>query len=145
MLTREQLSDCLHENGYKATPQRLAVYECLARTNEHPTAEALYARLHPEYPAMSFSTVYKTMDILHKLNLVKVLNMGEESARYDADISCHQHIQCTDCGRVEDLRLDLAAIRKEAGSLSHYEVQAQELYIYGLCPACRKKESLNEL
>ena len=142
MLTKEQLSDCLHENGYKATPQRLAVYEYLARTNEHPTAEMLYARLHTDYPAMSFSTVYKTMDILRRLNLVKVLNTGEECSRYDADIRCHQHIQCTECGRVEDLQLDLDRIRNEAGSLSHYDVQSQELYLYGLCPECKKKSKL---
>jgi len=142
MLTNNQLSEILHKNGYKATPQRLAVYESLARTREHPTAEMLYARLLPEYPSMSFSTVYKTMDILHKLHLIKVINTGEESFRYDADTSMHQHIQCSACGRVDDLYLDLSGIRKEAGTCSDYEVHAQELYFYGLCPECRTGKPL---
>jgi len=143
MLTTHQLSAFLHKNGYKATPQRLAVYECLARTKEHPTAEMLYARLLPDYPSMSFSTVYKTMDILHQLHLVKIINTGEESFRYDADTTMHQHIQCTFCGRVDDLRMDLSGIRKEAEAASEYEVKAQELYFYGLCPKCRRMESCN--
>lgn len=140
MLTKEQLADFLHKNGYKATPQRLAVYECLAQTQEHPTAEMLYERLLPSYPSMSFSTVYKTMDMLHRLNLVKRINAGEESFRYDADTGAHEHICCTKCGRVDDLRLDLAPVRKEAGSKSQYDVQSQELYLYGVCPACKMKK-----
>ena len=139
MLTKSQLADFLHKKGYKATPQRLAVYEYLTRTHAHPTAEMLYAQLRHEYPSMSFSTVYKTMGILHKLNLVKVINTGEESFRYDADTSRHQHIQCTECGRVEDLYLDLDGIRLEAGRESRYEVRAQELYFYGVCPECKKE------
>ena len=106
---------------------------------EHPTAEMLYEHLLPDYPSMSFSTVYKTMDILHRLNLVIVINTGEDCFRYDADISRHQHIQCTECGRRMDLHLDLSALQKEAGYKSDFEVNAQEQYFYGVCPDCKKK------
>ena len=99
MLTGMEVAKVLRDNGYKVTPQRLAVYDSLAHTKEHPNAEMLFAQLQPKFPSMSFATVYKSIEILNKLHLIKVLNTGEESFRYDADVSDHQHIQCLCCGR----------------------------------------------
>ena len=103
MLTNSELTAILRENGYKVTPQRLAVYETLAATHEHPSAEMLYKTLRPKYPSMSFATVYKTVEILNRLHVIQIINTGEDSFRYDADISDHHHVQCTCCGKVEDL------------------------------------------
>ena len=40
---------------------------------------------------MSLATVYKTLDILNEIGLVQVLNVGEESFRYDANTESHPH------------------------------------------------------
>ena len=140
MLNAKEVAHSLRQNGYKVTPQRLAVYEWLSRSHEHPTAEMLYHRLQPKYPSMSLSTVYKTMDIFEKLQLVKVINTGEDSYRYDAETSEHAHVQCLKCGKVEDVWVDPIEIREQAGRDSGYEVQKQALYFYGICPCCRSKK-----
>ena len=67
MLNNQELTALLRQNGYKVTPQRLAVYEALANTKQHPSAEMLFGTLQPKYPSMSFATVYKTVEILNKL------------------------------------------------------------------------------
>ena len=84
----------LREKGFKVTPQRLAIYSALSGTKEHPSAEMLFNQLQPHYPTMSLATVYKTIEILRELELVQVLNTGEDSFRYDADTSNHPHIRC---------------------------------------------------
>ena len=139
MLTGMEVAKVLRDNGYKVTPQRLAVYDSLAHTKEHPNAEMLFAQLQPKFPSMSFATVYKSIEILNKLHLIKVLNTGEESFRYDADVSDHQHIQCLCCGRVDDLRMDTKAFVHEAEAKSGYTIESQQAYFYGICPECRKK------
>lgn len=144
MLTMKQVAQSLREHGYKVTPQRLAVYESLSHTHEHPTAEILYSQLQDKYPSMSLSTVYKTMDILEKLHLVRVMNTGEDSARYDAETTDHQHIQCMVCGRVDDVKIDAADVQEQARRYSGYEVQRQEIYFYGICPRCRSSEETAE-
>jgi Fur family peroxide stress response transcriptional regulator len=141
MFSGMEVAKILRDNGYKVTPQRLAVYDCLAHTKSHPNAEMLYRALQPQFPSMSFATVYKSIEILNRLNLVKVLNTGEESFRYDADISNHQHIQCVRCGRVDDLRMDASAFVDEAEKESGYEVKGEEAYFFGICPECRKKSA----
>lgn len=137
MLTMKQVAQALRNNGYKVTPQRLAVYESLSHTHEHPTAEILYSGLQDKYPSMSLSTVYKTMDILEKLRLVRIMNAGEDSARYDAETGDHQHIRCLVCSRVDDVEIDAANVQEQAEHNSGYEVQRQDIYFYGICPQCR--------
>ncbi|MGL5206097.1 MAG: Fur family transcriptional regulator [Acidaminococcaceae bacterium] len=140
MLTSQSLAGVLRNSGFKVTPQRLAVYEALAKTKAHPNAELLYNELRPKYPSMSFATVYKTVEILNELGLITVLNTGEGSSRYDADASEHAHIQCTVCGRVDDVGpLSVAELDAEVNADTGYEVQGQKLYFYGVCPACKNK------
>ena len=140
MLKSIELAKILRANRCKVTPQRLAVYETLAKTNEHPTAEAIYKRIKPIYPTMSFATVYKSVEILNKLKVIQVLNTGEDSFRYDADTSEHSHIQCTVCGRVDDIKpLQVEALRDEVAKNTSYELEWQQLYFYGRCPNCQKR------
>ena len=73
MLTSQELSALLRNHGYKVTPQRLAVYEALAEQPWHPNAEMLYSKLQPKYPAMSFATVYKTVEILRDIKAIQIL------------------------------------------------------------------------
>ena len=59
------------EKKLKLTPQRLAVYQFLKNTNEHPSAENIYKALHEAYPTMSLATVYKTLKTLVEIGLVQ--------------------------------------------------------------------------
>ena len=91
---------------------------------------------------MSFATVYKTVEILQKINVIQILNTGEDSMRYDADTSIHHHIQCMECNRVDDLDdLDSLALVKDAERLSGYEIVGHQFYFFGVCPECRKKNA----
>lgn len=139
MYTRKELGIELRSNGCKVTPQRIAVYEFLASTKAHPTVEIIYQKLHSVYPNMSLATVYKTVDALQKMGIIQELNTGEEAFRYDAETVPHAHIQCTVCGRVDDVP-DLAAagLQQEVAESTGYEVASQQLYFYGVCPHCKK-------
>lgn len=141
MLTSQELSTLLRDHGYKVTPQRLAVYEALAEEPWHPNAEMLYSKLQPKYPAMSFATVYKTVEILQDVKAIQILNTGEDSYRYDANMHEHYHLCCTQCGRIEDVAID-AHMREQ---LTHmlkdtrgYAISGGQFYFYGLCPHCQK-------
>lgn len=141
MLTSQELTDMLRGHGYKVTPQRLAVYEALADEVWHPNAEMLYRKLQPKFPAMSFATVYKSIEILQAINVIRVLNIGEDSYRYDANITEHCHLHCLQCGRVEDAMPDGAAtdnLTQLVEASSGYAINTRQFFFYGLCPECRK-------
>ena len=145
MLQAKEVTQILRAHGYKVTPQRLAVYHALARTTAHPQAETLYAELLPLYPTMSLATVYKTLGILCEVGLAQELNVGEDAYRYDANTAPHPHICCRVCGRVDDVSgLSLTGLQREAASCTGYEVTEQQVYFYGVCPACREQELRDE-
>ena len=138
-LKPKEVTALLRERGFKVTPQRLAVYNALAHTTEHPSAEALYQELLPDYPTMSLATVYKSLNILCAVGIVQELNVGEDSFRYDARISSHPHIRCMHCGRVDDVKtLPTADFSAQVMAETGYQLTGQQYYFYGVCPQCQQ-------
>lgn len=136
-MTREEIAALFREHGIKVTPQRLAVYEILNQSRNHPSAEQIFRRLVAQNPAISLSTVYKTLDTLRNAGLILLLNVGEDSHRYDGNPEPHGHLVCTSCHRVDDLDESLLGdVSKLLQRKSHYHLTALNLYLYGLCPEC---------
>ncbi len=137
---KHDITTMLREKGFKVTPQRLAIYDVLCGTKEHPSAEMVFNQLQPYYPTMSLATVYKTIEILRKIGLVQVLNVGEDSFRYDAHVENHPHIRCILCKRVEDVQeIDATAFVEQVAQKLAYRLTGQQFYFYGVCPECQKK------
>ena len=136
----KEVAQILREKGLKVTPQRIAVYNMLCNSMEHPNAEMIYKTLEPTNPTMSLATVYKTLDFFKQLGLVNELNVGEPSSRYDAVVQCHPHTVCKVCGRVEDLHLEaLTEVAKKLAPDLDFDIECEQLILYGTCKDCRKK------
>jgi Fur family peroxide stress response transcriptional regulator len=133
------ITEVLRDHGYKVTPQRLAVYDVIDQNKTHPNAEAIYKELQPKYPSMSLATVYKTMEIFAKIGVVQVLQCEEESHRFDFNVSPHAHIRCTVCNRVDDVDVDMEALKQMAAKETSYKVDGIGLSFTGVCADCQKK------
>ena len=130
----------LRKEGYKVTPQRLAIFKCLEGKRSHPTAEHIYEELRILYPSMSLATVYKTMEIFAQIGIIQILQIGNDSHRYDVDVTSHAHIRCTRCNRVDDLPgINVRDVDQEVAAMSHYQIIGQQLYFFGVCSECLKK------
>lgn len=135
----ENITAIFKEKKLKLTPQRLAVYKYLMSTKEHPSAEAIYKAIQPDYPTMSLATVYKALKTLVEVGLVQEINVGEGNFRYDGSITSHPHIQCVNCGKVEDLdTLCLDILNEEASKHTNFKILSNKIYFYGVCPKCEK-------
>lgn len=97
------LRHALEAAGRRCTPQRLAVYDHLARADRHPTAEDVYQSVRAAIPNISLATVYKALETLVACGLAARLAAGDGSARYDARSEHHYHLRCLRSGAVEDL------------------------------------------
>ncbi|WP_026477752.1 transcriptional regulator PerR [Alkaliphilus transvaalensis] len=133
----ENLIKVLKNGSCKITPQRIAVYNALKDSPTHPNAEAVYNKLAPTYPTISLATVYKSLELFEELGLIQVINVGENSFRYDFIATSHPHLICTKCQKVEDLFEDsfseLASVVEEK---TNYKISKQQLSFYGVCPSC---------
>lgn len=139
----------LRTHGLKPTPQRLAILSFLAGTKAHPSAQAIYNALKPTHPAMSFNTVYATIEVLEAAGLIQRFDPGQGTFRYDGNPTPHAHVTCVKCARVDDLDpgpgMDLTRLGQEASRQTPYRLTPRvDAIFYGLCPDCQKtpKEEL---
>lgn len=117
--------------GFKATPQRVAVLEAIL-AEQHQSLEGIRSRC----PGVGMVTVYRTLDLLSGLGLVRRLDLGD-GPRYELAEDHHHHLICEDCGGVaefEQCPLDLRLL-PEVGD--DFEVRAHSLEVYGRCSSCR--------
>jgi len=132
------ISSIFREKKLKLTPQRIAVYKYLQGTKEHPSAEIIYKALQAHYPTMSLATVYKALKTLVEVNLVQEINVGEGNFRYDGNICPHPHIQCLNCGKVDDVEdVCFSDLNEKIKPYTKYEVLTNQVYFYGLCEECK--------
>ena len=121
--------------------KRQAIYDCLCETNSHPTADWIYHQLHPTYPDLSLGTVYRNLSQLKDAGMIQSVGVVQGQERFDADVSPHPHLVCTDCGSVDDLhKLELpSSLTEAAEKQSGFLITGISLRLQGLCPGCRKK------
>ncbi|MDK2787314.1 MAG: Fur family transcriptional regulator, peroxide stress response regulator [Epulopiscium sp.] len=140
VIPMKELAQRLKEKNLKVTPQRLAIFQMLSKTEEHPSAETIYKSLEATHPTMSLATVYKTLDALKKVNLIQELNVGEDCFRYDANTNSHPHLICVSCREVFDMgSIDLDHIRSNIEKETNFKLVDERLYFYGICPKCQNK------
>lgn len=134
------LKQC-REAGMSATPQRIAIYRTLLLSEDHPTPEVLFQRVHPEMPSLSLATVYKVLDALTRLGLAQEVPVSSDSKRYDANMERHHHLICTRCKKVLDYyapQFDAIAAPKEIKGFFAQEISVQVL---GCCEECVKRKA----
>lgn len=140
----EDLIQKLRGHGIAVTPQRLAILASLQRRHDHPSAEKIYQEVRPQLPAISFNTVYKTLEILCRKGLILKVNPLHETARYDGETGPHAHLVCRRCHIIADLhRQEFPADmdkedEKAAAEIQGFRVEYQSLTLWGVCPQCRE-------
>lgn len=139
-MTKGNLADAFRSNHLKATPQRIAIYGYLMETKEHPSVEEIYNALREAFPNMSLATVYKTVASLKSAGLVRELNAGEDSFRYDANTHPHAHTVCKKCHRVEDFEGQVISptVRRSLEIETGFAAESEAVYFFGVCSECRK-------
>ena len=129
----------LRRRGIPLTHQRLAIYARLKRSKEHPSAETLHRALKRRYPSLSLATVYKTLQTLHGLGFISLVNQPHAQARYDALTKRHHHAICEACGAIEDLfnkRLDRLPTPPVPRG---FKITGHSVHFRGLCARCARR------
>lgn len=125
----------------RETRQRRLVYEAVAGTESHPTAEWVYARVRRAMPRVSLGTVYRNLQLLVADGRLKAWTRGR-TTRFDADLSSHDHFSCEGCGLWIDLERmgkSFSPWEKKLAAQGH-EVRDRVLEFIGLCRECRRKK-----
>lgn len=132
----------LERDGYRLSAPRGAVVACLADLGCSVTAKEIRDHLSSRGEDIGVASIYRTLDLLQSLSLVRRVDAAEGVARYEpADPSGqhHHHIVCESCGEVspfEDGELERAIER--LSDRVDYAIAAHDVTLRGECPGCRQ-------
>lgn len=126
------------ESRSKHFRKRDAILTYLRRTDEHPSAEAVYAGLKAVMPDISLGTVYRNLSLFKEQGLIQSLGSVRGVERFDGNIEPHVHFICNDCGKVTDLhQMQVPAeLSDTAARLAGAKVIQCQLTFRGQCGAC---------
>ncbi len=126
----------LHERGMRMTPQRQLVLDAV-RSLGHATPERICEHVRRTSPAVNITTVYRTLDLLEQLGLVRHTHLGHGAPSYSTEHHEHVHLVCHECGNVREVptaTLDGlgAALRAQHG----FALDPTHLALSGVCGRC---------
>ncbi len=132
--------EVLKKEGLKYTKQRQAVWDELCSTSTHRDAEEIYLTMLKNGFQVSRATVYRTIDVLVKNRMVRKLELGEGRARYEhrLDTTHHDHLVCTECGKIEEfLNEDIESLQEVVAREYGFELKYHSHQLFGVCQTCR--------
>jgi Fe2+ or Zn2+ uptake regulation protein len=139
-LTANRIAGLLREYGYKLTPQRHAILKVIAASTGHLTPEAIYEKARRIKSNIGLATVYRTLALLSKQNLVCRVHTPDGNRGYmmRRPAEHHHHLVCSRCGKVVDFpECSLADLEQRLSRETRFDINGHLLEFYGLCPDCR--------
>ena len=120
-MNQQSTTHLLRHYGYRSTPQRHIILQALEPEQTHLTVEQILARTRESCPSMPLSTIYRTLELLLQLDLVRVTHVAGHPPYYERVTgSAHYHLLCRRCLAL--IHLDANMLGKLNGSLEQDRV-----------------------
>jgi Fur family peroxide stress response transcriptional regulator len=134
-MSEKTLLEALKDAGLRMTPQRMAICKELAGRFDHPTAQSVYEVVKKEYPSLSLTTVYQTLDSLLKIGVITSLgSAGDDTIHYEVNTKPHINLACLTCHRICDLRSQaIQALEQEVQQAIGSKVLSGRVVYYSEC------------
>ena len=127
----------LREKGYRLTPQRELILQAVERLG-HATPDEVLAEVRTHSTAVNASTVYRTLEVLEELGLVRHAHLSDRAPTYHSvDGHEHFHLVCRNCGRVVSVGPDvLQPLADRLRDEQNFAVDVGHLTVFGACVEC---------
>ncbi|MCL2789542.1 MAG: transcriptional repressor [Desulfobulbus sp.] len=132
------------EQSLRMTHQREIILDELRHGKIHPTADELYERIKKRLPRVSLATVYRNLETLSELGLIRKLSICGRQKRFDWDPGDHDHVYCIQCQRIDNITLAVPAPQFEPMQKRGYRIIGHRVEFSGLCPDCLRQRQHNQ-
>lgn len=144
----QRFLEFLRTRQLKFTAQRGVILDAVVKAEKHLTAEELFDLIKKSDPGVGLATVYRNLKLLEEAGIVSSETYEGTATRYEVcDGACnHDHLICQSCGVMVDIYdKDIMPLHKRLAKENDFELLGHRLYLYGLCPACKRKKSEGDL
>jgi Fur family ferric uptake transcriptional regulator len=136
--TERDWQTMLRERGYRLTPQRELVLQAVDELG-HATPDEVLGKVHEHSESINISTVYRTLELLEELGLVRHTHITDRAPTYHSTRTPqHVHLVCRGCGSVLDAQPEEFAATVQTLDAKHgFEPDLGHLTVFGRCADCR--------
>lgn len=133
---QEAIREYIISLGINPSEEYVVVLEYLCNNKAHPNVDEVFKALNPSMPALSRSRIYSILEILSKLEAIRVVQVANNEMYYETDDSPHGHFVCSKCGDIVDMPLtkNVDCVAKLPMGVVLHTVQ---LMCIGECRSCR--------
>lgn len=127
---RPDVVEVLRQHGVQPSAHRVAVAQYVLTTEEHPSAERVWARVKERFPMISRATVYNTLNLFVEKSLLRELHLSPESVVFDPNMDRHHHLIDADTGNIHDVpwnRVEVCNIE----AIGEYEISDYQVVMHG--------------
>ena len=138
-MDRVALRQLLHERGLRLTRSRQAVLTVLTGASGHLKVAEVYRRARKIDPGIGLASVYRTVELLARLELVKPLHTEHRHRHYVRANGRHgHHLVCTGCGlAVEFADCQLERLMQRLARRTRFQIDGHFMEFFGRCADCR--------
>lgn len=133
----------LKAQGLPLTSQRETVAAVVFSSEAHLSADDVEAAVRERGERIGKATIYRTLDLLVKSNLVEEHDFGEGFKRYEHRLTprpTNHHLICQSCGSVEEFEMsEMPAVEARVSRETGFRPQRHRVEIQGLCKACQDR------
>jgi len=127
----------LRASGHRLTPQRELVLAAVEKLG-HATPDKVYAEVRTHSKSINLSTVYRTLELLDELDLIRHAHLSDRAPTYHSTQGYeHAHLVCRDCGRVISIdRAEMETALEGLAGKRGFEPDYGHLTVFGTCADC---------
>ena len=129
----------LKQKGYRLTRSRQKIVQALLGCGGHITADGLLEVVHETDTTVGRMTVYRTLELLSELGLIRPVYQGTGAAHYILlDGGHHHHLICSSCDAVIEFEeCGLQEVGKLLAERFNFAVEGHLVEFYGRCQNCQ--------
>lgn len=137
----EKLNAYLIKHRLKSTRQRDAIIEAFVKLKGgHVNIEQVLEETRKTSPHIGYATVYRTLVLLVDAGIAHQQHFAEEQSLFELREKHHDHLICTDCGKIMEFKNDMIEKLQDKVALKFgFHLKRHKMELYGLCAACQKK------
>jgi Fur family transcriptional regulator, ferric uptake regulator len=134
----------LREKGYRLTPQRELILQAVDELG-HATPDEVLAHVQQKASAVNSSTVYRTLEVLEELGLVRHAHLTDRAPTYHSTRGHeHFHLVCRGCSSVISVDAAEAAPFVAVLEGKGFTPDLGHLTVFGHCAACASDDKTDE-
>lgn len=132
----DDLATRLREQGRRLTPQRQLILRAVEGLG-HATPDEVLAHVREQVSSVNASTVYRTLEVLEELGLVRHTHLSDRAPTYHSTLE-HEHVHavCRRCRAVTSYEPAVVDPLVERLAADGFTVDVGHLAIFGVCAAC---------